>query len=157
VSFPDRFPDLPADLGPILRHLTAAYPDEGCGVVIRRASDGALRVRPMENAYDRFHALEPDDFPRTARTAYLFDPREQLAVQKECDQGGEEICCVFHSHVDAGAYFSAEDRRAALPDGEPVLPGASYLVVSVRQGHPADARLFRYEGGDFRETPIPLA
>jgi [CysO sulfur-carrier protein]-S-L-cysteine hydrolase len=150
-------PDLPDDLGPILRHLAAAYPDEGCGVVIRRASDGALRVRPMENAYDRFHAREPDDFPRTARTAYLFEPREQLTVERECDQGGEQICCVFHSHTDAGAYFSAEDRRAALWEGEPVLPGVSYLVVAVDQGRPTAARLYRFEGGDFREAPVPLS
>jgi [CysO sulfur-carrier protein]-S-L-cysteine hydrolase len=149
-------PDLPGDLGPILRHLAAAYPNEGCGVVIRRVADGALRVRPMENAYDRFHTLEPDDFPRTARTAYLFDPREQLAVQRECDQAGEEICCVFHSHADVGAYFSPEDRRAALMDGEPVLPGVSYLVVAVDQGRPTAARLYRFEGGDFRETAVPL-
>jgi proteasome lid subunit RPN8/RPN11 len=149
-------PDLPEDLGPILRHLAAAYPDEGCGVVIRRTAGGALRVRPMDNAYDRFHALEPESFPRTARTGYLFDPREQLAVQRECDQAGEEICCVFHSHVDGGAYFSAEDRRAALIDGEPVLPGVSYLVVAVHQGRPTDARLFRFERGDFRDTPVEL-
>ena len=149
-------PDLPDDLAPLLRHLEAAYPDEGCGVVLRRVSDGALRVRLMENAYDRYRALEPEHFPRTARTAYLLDPREQLALTREADAAGEEFCCIFHSHADAGAYFSGEDRRQALLDGEPVMPGASYLVVAVDRGRATAARLYRFEGGDFRETPVAL-
>jgi len=149
-------PDLPDDLGPLLRHLEAAYPDEGCAVVLRRAADGALRFRPMENAYDRQRALEPERFPRTARTAYTFDPYQQLALQREADAAGEEICCIVHSHADAGAYFSPEDRRQALQDGEPVMPGASYLVVAVDQGRATAARLYRFEGGDFLETLVPL-
>jgi proteasome lid subunit RPN8/RPN11 len=150
------FPDLPDDLGPLLRHLEAAYPDEGCGVVLRRAADGALRIRPMENAYDRFHALDPETFPRTARTGYALDTREQLALQRECDAQGEEICCVFHSHADAGAYFSPEDRRQALLDGEPILPGVSYLVVAVDLRRATAARLYRHQAGDFLETTISL-
>lgn len=151
------FPDLPADLGPVLRHLEAAYPNEGCGVVLRRVADGGLRVRLVENAYDRFHALEPEHFPRTARTAYLLDPRELLAIHRECDERGEEICCVFHSHADIGAYFSPEDRRQALPDGDPALPGVSYLVVAVDRGRATAACRYRYEAGEFRETVVPLA
>jgi proteasome lid subunit RPN8/RPN11 len=152
-----RFPDLPDDLGPLLRHLEAAYPNEGCGVVLRRVADGALRVRPMENAYDRAHAEDPETYPRTARTAYTLDPREQLALQRECDATGEEICCIFHSHADVGAYFSAEDRRQAVQDGEPLHPGVSYLVVAVDQRRATAARLYRYEAGDFQETLVPLA
>ncbi|HEY8210015.1 MAG TPA: M67 family metallopeptidase [Myxococcaceae bacterium] len=153
-----RFPDLPDDLGPVLRHLEAASPNEGCGVVLRRVADGALRVRPMENDYDRARAEEPETYPRTARTAYRLNPREQLAVLRECDATGEEICCIFHSHVDAGAYFSAEDRRQALQDGdgEPLHPGVSYLVVAVDQGRATDARCYRYEAGEFRETLVSL-
>lgn len=148
--------DLPDDLAPILRHLEAAYPNEGCGLVLRKVADGALRVRLMENAYDRHHALEPESYPRTARSGYLFDPREHLAAQREADAQGEEICCVFHSHVDVGAYFSGEDRRGALMDGEPILPGASYLVVAVDEGRATAARLYRFEAGDFHGMPVSL-
>lgn len=156
TSPPAAHPDLPDDLAPLLRHLEAAYPDEGCGVVLRKVAGGALRVRLMENAYDRYRALEPESFPRTARTAYLLDPKEQLALYREAEAAGEEICCIFHSHADAGAYFSPEDRRQALLEGEPVVPGASYLVVAVDQGRATAARLYRFEGGDFLETLVPL-
>ncbi|HVE86396.1 MAG TPA: M67 family metallopeptidase [Myxococcales bacterium] len=148
--------ELPADLGPLLRHLEACYPNEGCGVVLRGAPGGPVRVRPMENAYDRYHAQDPEAFPRTSRTAYHLDPRELLAVFREADDRGEALACIFHSHADAGAYFSAMDRTLAAPDGEPLYPGVGYLVVAVDQGRATAARLYRFEAGDFREVEVPL-
>lgn len=148
--------DLPEDLGEILRHLESCYPSEGCGLVIRRVSDGALRVRPMSNAYDKYRLLEPESFPRSSRTAFLFDPEEQLAVYRDADARGEEVACIFHSHTDLGAFFSADDRAGAAPDGVPMAPGVSYLVVAVDQWRATAARLYRFQDGDFLETEVPL-
>ncbi|HEY8206598.1 MAG TPA: Mov34/MPN/PAD-1 family protein, partial [Myxococcaceae bacterium] len=114
------------------------------------------RIQLMENAYDRYHLLEPQNFPRTSRTGYLFDPREQLAVYRDADARGEEVACIFHSHVDGGAHFSGEDRAMAAPDGVPMAPGVSYLVVSVRQRRASAARLYRFLEGDFQGTDVPL-
>ncbi len=108
----------------------------------------------MLNAYDRYHAQDPLRFPRTSRTAYLFDPKEWLRVLEEADQRGEEVACVYHSHIDAGAYFSAEDRVMAAPDGEPILPGTAYLVVAVDQGTTTDAKVFWWESGEFRQSSV---
>lgn len=139
----------------VIHHLEACYPDEGCGILFQ-AADGSLRVRPMENVYDRYHALDPVNYPRTARTAYLFEPREQLRVFEEADRLGESVACYFHSHADVGAYFSAEDRVMAAPDGVPLHPGVSYLVVAVDAGRATAARLYRWEGGDFAESVVGL-
>jgi proteasome lid subunit RPN8/RPN11 len=146
---------LPQDLSAVFTHLASCYPNEGCGVIIHGAR--GWRVRPMENAYDRYHARDPVGFPRTARTAYFFDPREWLAVSEETDRNGERVTCIFHSHADVGAYFSAEDAAMAAPEGEPLMPGVAYLVVAVDGGTVTDARIFRWNDGDFPGTQVAMA
>jgi len=141
-------------LSKVIAHAEADYPREACGVLLLRK--GQWRVRPMFNAYDRYHATDPLRFPRTSRTAYLFDPKEWLQLSTEADASGEEIACIYHSHVDAGAYFSAEDRAMAAPDGEPILPSTAYFVVSVTAGKTAAGKLFWWECGDFRESAVDM-
>lgn len=148
--------DLPLDLSPIIRHLEFTYPSEGCGVLLRK-DQGGWRVLPMVNVYDRYHGKDPVRFPRTSRTAYLFDPREWLRVLEEAERSGEQVACVFHSHIDAGAYFSAEDRIMAAPDGDPLLPGVTYLVVAIDAGLATGATLFWWESGEFKESAVSLS
>jgi proteasome lid subunit RPN8/RPN11 len=148
---------LPPDLSEIIRHLEATYPLEGCGVILRAGPDGPWRIRPVTNAYDRYHAVDPARFPRTSHTAYLLEPLEWLALNLEAEAQGEQIACVFHSHVNSTAHLSNEDRIRALPDGQPILPGASYLVVAVVSGRATEARLFRWVDGEFRDRLVPLS
>jgi proteasome lid subunit RPN8/RPN11 len=147
---------LPSDLSEIIRHLEAAYPQEGCGVILRMGPNGPWRIRPISNAYDPHHEADPVRFPHTSRTAYLFEPREWLKLNLEADARGERIACVFHSHVNGIAELSAEDRAQALPDGHPILPRVSYLVVAIVRGRAMEARLFRWVGGEFRDRLVPL-
>ncbi len=145
---------LPRLLSEVIAHAEADYPREACGLLLLR--EGHWRVRPMANAYDRYHGKDPVRFPRTSQTAYLFDPKEWLQISTEADANGEQIACVYHSHVDAGAYFSAEDRAMAAPDGEPILPGTAYLVVAVDAGKATAAKLFWWERGDFQQSEVRL-
>jgi proteasome lid subunit RPN8/RPN11 len=85
------------------------------------------------------------------------DPREWLALNQEADTRGEQITCVFHSHVNGIADFSAEDRAQALAAGQPLLPDISYLVVAVVAGRASEARLFRWAEGEFLDRLVPLA
>ncbi|MGA9521585.1 MAG: M67 family metallopeptidase [Myxococcaceae bacterium] len=147
-------PELPDDLSDVVRHLEAAYPDEGCGMIV--CGPGGWRVRPMENAWDRYHRMAPSQYPGSARTAYLFDPKEQLQALAELDARSEELTCIFHSHVDTGAYFSPLDRAQAAPFGEPFFPKASWLVVAVEGGGATSARVFWWKDGDFAEAPVDL-
>ena len=65
---------------------------------------------------------------------------------------------IYHSHVDAGAYFSETDRRNALVDGQPAYPGTTYVVIEVREGRAQDARAFRWDDprSDFAELPLAV-
>lgn len=144
--------DLPDDLSPMLKHLEACYPNEGCGVVLRGGS--GFRIVPLDNAYDRYHAKDPVQFPRTARTAYRFDPKQWLHVSEDADSKGEQVSCIFHSHADVGAYFSGEDRAMAAPEGEPLLPEVCYVVVAIDQGRATAVRKYVWENGDFTERTL---
>lgn len=146
----------PEELSDVIRHLESCYPQEGCGVLLRSAEGGAWRVRPLRNAQDELHGRDPVRFPRTSRTAFAFEPREWLGVLLEADARGEHVACVFHSHVDTGADFSDEDRRLAAPEGEPLLPGASHLVMAVHSGYVRDMKIFWWERGEFQGRPVFL-
>ena len=147
---------LPQDLSEMKAHLESAYPDEGCGLILEGPEPGRFQIRPMRNVQDRYHAQDPERFPRTSRTAYLFDPREWMEVEESAAATGARISCIFHSHGDVGAYFSNEDKAMAAPDGEPLFPEVSYLVVAVDSGRVTGARLFQWSGADFQEYPVAM-
>jgi proteasome lid subunit RPN8/RPN11 len=147
--------DLPEDvLRAAIAHCEAAYPNEGCGLLLQTA--GGVVAKLMKNAMDRYHQRDPVRFPRTSATAYLFDPREQMETFESADRSGDRIFCIFHSHPDRGAYFSEEDQRSALVDGKPLLPGVEYLVISVRSGRTDELKLFAWTGSGWSERSIPL-
>jgi proteasome lid subunit RPN8/RPN11 len=136
-----------------LARLCEATPDrEACGFLIRR--DGKLHVVEIDNAADRYHAVDPARFPRTSRDSYLMDPKAQLRVHRELEAWGGEIAVVWHSHVEVGAYFSAKDRADAVVDGAPAVPGAEYLVLGVRGGRVTEVKRFVWSDGDYAERPL---
>lgn len=125
---------------------------EVCGFVVRRGA--RLEVVPIPNVADRYHAADPERFPRTSRESYLMDPKAQLSLHREIDAQGGEIVAVWHSHVEAGAYFSEKDRADAVVDGLQAVPGAEYLVLSVRGGRVVEAKRFRWDGATFVQSAI---
>ncbi len=130
----------------IREHAEAAYPEECCGVVFAQADapDELTGIRQCGNAQNEFHELDPKAFPRTARNAYFIDPKDLLAVGRECREREERVRVIYHSHPDAGAYFSEEDQRFAVVDGEPLHPEVVYLVVSVNNGRAGESALFEW-------------
>ena len=123
------------------------YPNECCGMIMgAEKSTGELsRLRPCKNVQDEYHRRDPENFPRTAGTAYFIEPRELLTIQKELREKKEAIRIIYHSHINAGAYFSEEDTKIACQEGEPTYPGVQYLVVSVANGKVKDRALFVWD------------
>ncbi|MHB8419290.1 MAG: M67 family metallopeptidase [Myxococcales bacterium] len=139
----------------MIAHAERDYPNEACGLVFEGSA--GERVVPIANAIDRYHARDPERFPRTARTAYLLDPKAQLEALEVAELAGERLAAVYHSHADVGAYFSEEDRAQALSaGGEPLLPGIEYLVLSVRSARCDAIECFRHEGGKWLQRSLPL-
>lgn len=145
---------IPPDRAALHRHVESTYPEEGCGVIFHHPGTGAFRIEPLTNVYEQFKAKAPERYPRTNRTAYLFHPMHFHRACEAAEANGEVLSCVFHSHCDVGAYFSEEDQRQAAPDGQPLLPGVSYLVVAVDQGRVTHEKLFAFDGGQFPERSL---
>jgi proteasome lid subunit RPN8/RPN11 len=134
----------------------AEYPSECCGVLLTRDEAPPLRVLlPCKNVQDELHAKDPERHPRNARTAYFIDPKDLLAIGRREGQG-YGVAVIYHSHIDAGAYFSATDKQNALMNGEPAYPDATYVVMSVMEGKIADARAFAWQPSlqEFVECPL---
>src|SRR5437879_6327022 len=116
------------ELAAIKHQAVAEYPNECCGVILVRGAE--RRHMPCRNVQDQMHARDPITFSRTARNAYYMDPIDALKLNRLADEGFA-FAVIYHSHPNAGAYFSETDRGQALIKGEPAYPGAVYVVVSV--------------------------
>lgn len=147
-----------AELAVIRRQAEAEYPAECCGVVLVGAGGaGDRRLLPCRNIQAELHAKDPARFPRDARTAYYVAHADLLEIGRQ-EARGYDVHVIYHSHIDAGAYFSATDQRQALVDGQPAYPQATYVVVAVEGGRGGEARAFRWDPAacDFVEVPLTL-
>src|SRR5271170_2897408 len=134
-----------ATFGQIVAQAEREFPFECCGFII--GDDTVEEVRPITNIQNRSHAEDPVAFARDARTAFLMEPREHLAVMNEIDRRRLRLSAVYHSHPDHDAYFSATDRAQAcsFDPGEPDYPDTVYIVISVRGAKFARAAAFRWD------------
>jgi [CysO sulfur-carrier protein]-S-L-cysteine hydrolase len=142
----------------IITQAEREFPDECCGFIIGDAC--VEEVRPIANIQNRKHAGDPAAFPRDARTAFLMEPKEHLAVMNELDRRKLELRIVYHSHPDHDAYFSATDRAQACSfDPEfPDYPDTAYVVMSVKSGKFARAAAFVWDSTkkEFVETDLRI-
>jgi [CysO sulfur-carrier protein]-S-L-cysteine hydrolase len=134
-----------AALADIYAHAREGYPEEVCGFVLAGGE-----VHRCENQQNKMHTLDPETYPRTAREAYTLGFKD-LRFMETSLQSERPVRMIYHSHVEVGAYFSAEDVRAAAPEGELIYP-VDYLVVDVKSDGVHGAKLFRFEGGRFLEV-----
>jgi [CysO sulfur-carrier protein]-S-L-cysteine hydrolase len=132
----------PTEQDTIRAQAVEEYPFESCGVILARGSE--RRLLRCRNAQNELHARDPVRHPRDARTAYYIDPKDLLRIG-DLERQGFDVAVIYHSHVDAGAYFSETDRRQAVVGGEPAYPGAVYVVTSVVRGVVDAVAAFRWD------------
>jgi proteasome lid subunit RPN8/RPN11 len=149
-----------------------AADEEACGYLTGPASDGLLcdgHVR-MENVASKLHAMDPETYFRTARMFFAFNEAKFDRAVREGEEAGRPVKVVYHSHLDAGAYFSPTDA-AVMSLGEPpaqeggawkVGPGPAwplaFLVTSVRAAGVDDHKLFVWDAEQraFVEVPFTI-
>jgi len=131
----------------------AEYPSESCGVILSRGNE--RRIIACRNIQDQLHRRDPERYPRDARTAYYIDPTDLLKIGR-LEGDGWSVAVIYHSHVDAGAYFSETDRRQALVAGEPAYPDAAYVVTSVMSGRVDGIAAFRWDPTQRDFVPVDL-
>jgi len=111
----------------IVQHALRAYPEECCGIILGVRSLGQTRASKAvalanESSSDR-------------RSSYAIDPLSLVEVDRLAESEGLSIVAAYHSHPDAPANFSDQDRRLACP-------WFDYLVVSAGKTQVGEARLY---------------
>ncbi|HEV7891293.1 MAG TPA: M67 family metallopeptidase [Pyrinomonadaceae bacterium] len=120
----------------IVRHATAEYPRECCGLLVGRIEDGG-RTRvveaavPVENTYED----EGEHYHRMA-----ISPLEYARAERTYAARGLGVVGNYHSHPDHPAVPSRFDLEHLAP-----WPTMSYVVVSVVEGKTADVRSWELE------------
>jgi [CysO sulfur-carrier protein]-S-L-cysteine hydrolase len=140
-------------------HALEAYPEECCGFISGPSSEPKRLTRAARevNEANKFHKLDPETFPRTARTYFKINELRAARAFDQGDKSGEPIKVIYHSHCDAGAYFSAEDAATFAADATLMWPCA-FIVVSVQAGRVAETKLWVHKPGtdDFSESTLQI-
>jgi proteasome lid subunit RPN8/RPN11 len=132
----------PGELAALREQAVEEYPHESCGVIVTRGEE--RRLLRCRNVQNELHAKDPERHPRDARTAYYIDPADLLRIGR-LEAEGFTVAVIYHSHIDAGAYFSETDKHNALMGGEPTYPDAAYLVTSVVGARAEATAAFRWD------------
>jgi [CysO sulfur-carrier protein]-S-L-cysteine hydrolase len=138
-----------------------ARDEEACGYM-RGPAEDPLRCDEavaMENLANKLHQRDPARYFRTGRAYFEFNTFKLEKAVTAAVGEGRPVKVLYHSHVDAGAYFSPTDRAAMsmglVPEveGGPITmgPGPAYplafLVVSVSGGDVKERGLFVWDEG----------
>lgn len=121
--------------------------EESCGFLSGPSTDARLvdGIVPMVNRANALHRLDPETYPRTGRTYFDIDSMKFDAALRRGEAEGRPVKILYHSHLDAGAYFSATDAEVAkMGEDEPPWDLA-YLVTSVVEGKVAGRNLFVWD------------
>jgi proteasome lid subunit RPN8/RPN11 len=141
------------------QHALECYPNECCGFISGPvAKPKLLSASAREvNEADKFHKLDPETFPRTARTYFKINELRAARAFEQGDKSELPIKVIYHSHCDAGAYFSAEDA-ATFASSNTLMWPCSFVVVSVLEGRVADTKLWVHVPGsnEFRESTLTV-
>lgn len=141
-------------------HARECYPSESCGFLLGPADDPDLvdEARREENMADKLHRLDPEKFPRTSKTYFAIDDLRASRAFDEGNENGRPVKVIYHSHCDAGAYFSQEDTDTFSRHGQLYWP-VGFVVVSVVDGEVQDRKLWIHRGpghDEFIEAPLSV-
>jgi cysteine synthase B len=109
----------------IRRHGSRIYPDECCGALLGPKTGEVTDAYPLDNT-----------FPDGKRRRFLVGPDEYRRAEARATETGLQLLGFYHSHPDHPAEPSQFDLDHAWPN-------MSYVIVSVRQGQPKEARSWR--------------
>jgi [CysO sulfur-carrier protein]-S-L-cysteine hydrolase len=124
----------PGLLEEILRHATASYPKEACGLLAGR-NNIANRFIPMENT-------------RASSTEYEMDPQALVQELRRIRESGETLIAIYHSHPSGPLRPSKQDvARSYYPD-------SACLIVSFEDPKRPKTAAFRIIGSEVLDIEV---
>jgi proteasome lid subunit RPN8/RPN11 len=136
-----------------------ARDEESCGYLSGPAADPLLvdHAVELENLANKYHRVDPEAHPRTGREYFKINGLKFERALAEGAAAGRPLKVFFHSHLDCGAYFSAEDAASmTMGGGDSPTYDLAYLVTAVDAGKVTAHRLFVWDPGGraFVEAPF---
>lgn len=130
----------------VMAHGAAAYPYEGCGLLLGRVESGVnivTELRPMANVWP----VEEEKRERFRISENDWRDAEFAAMAADLD-----IVGIFHSHPDCEPAASPRDLNWAS------WPGYSYIITEVLQGKPTHSRSWQLKAdrSGFLEEEIEI-
>jgi proteasome lid subunit RPN8/RPN11 len=125
-----------------------ARDEEACGYLTGPAEDALLasQATVLENLANKYHKVDPESHPRTGREYFKINA---LVFERALAKGKETknpVKVFFHSHLDVGAYFSAEDAASmTMGGGEAPTFELANLVTAVDAGVVTAHKLFIWD------------
>ena len=129
-------------LNALCEHARETHPEECCGLLAGAAPGEFAWARRCRNEMTRLHRRDPASHPRDGTRAFHMNEADTLRVVEEAEAKGQLVTGVYHSHADAGPYFSELDQEFARQPGFP-FPEAQHIVISVIEGVVGEAAVFR--------------
>lgn len=126
-------------LAELLAHLVDGLPDEACGLLggIAGSGDTSCVVNKWYPSPNMAHSSR----------VYTIDPKVHLRADRDCEDRGDTLIGVVHSHTHSEPFPSPTDVAQA-PD-----PDWHYVIVSFRLGSPM-LRSYRIQDGKIAEEPV---
>lgn len=152
----------PGAEGILLQDASESYPIECCGFLFGPPEPPESVLRPQLAPSQRAAAAGGDP-PTTWITEavpvrnvhagvrerhFAIAPADWMAAERYAESHGLVLAGIYHSHPDHPAEASETDRAHALP-------GLAYVIVSIREGRPADLRAWTL-GDDRRFRPMAV-
>src|SRR6188768_2398495 len=128
----------------------AAYArnEEACGYLEGPAAEPLAvdRAVELENLANKYHLADPEGHPRTGHDYFKINALKFERAIRQGVESARPVKVFFHSHLDCGAYFSAEDA-ASMTMGNTGGPSyaLAYLVTAVDKGEVSAHRLFIWD------------
>ena len=123
------------DYEALRRHGEETYPHECCGILLGHTDGAGARVVTSTARCGNTRTDSPEN-------RYNIDPLDQIRIQREGRERGEDIIGYYHSHPDHPARWSATDLAEAH------WPGYSYVITSVDEGKAAVTNSFELSSSD---------
>lgn len=133
-------------LNELSSHALEALPEECCGLLVGEAAGGFVSAHRCRNDMTRLHRQDGLAWPRDGTKAFHMNEIDYLQVREQAEAVGLHVTGVYHSHVDAEAYFSELDQAYVRQPLFP-FPEAQHIVLSLLEGKVREVALFRMDRG----------
>jgi len=136
-----------------------ARDEEACGYLSGPSGDSLLvdRATVLENLANKYHRVDPEAHPRTGREYFKINALVFERALAKGREGGYPVKVFFHSHLDCGAYFSAEDAASmTMGGGDAPTYDLAYFVTAVDKGVVTAHKLFVWDPAVRRFVEAPF-